>query len=199
MPKLTTVLLALLPLAPAALSAQIPADTVLLHRWVGTHDGRPLVLEFYDDTMLVVNDRYPLSYRLTPDSIIGFGDTTVVARWWMSVGRLILETPSGEITMAELPPLARPVAGRWTGGLGDAAGTNIELQVFANGTARWRTLPEGAWTQGEWDREARVLTFTWHDADETDWSGQYDPIGNAILFEQTVPGSGTSILRRAFR
>lgn len=199
MPKFAAILVALLPAVPAALSAQIPADTVLLHRWVGTHDGRPLVLEFYDDTMLVVNDQYPLSYRLTPDSLIGFGDTTIVARWWMSVGRLILSTPSGEVTMAELPPLARPVTGRWTGPLGNAASTDIELQIFANGTARWRTMPSGGWTSGEWDRETRVLTFTWHDADKSEWSGQYDPIGNAILFEQTVPGTSTTILRRAFR
>jgi hypothetical protein len=39
--------------------------------------------------------------------------------------------------------------------------------------------------------------FTWND--ESEWRGQYDPIGNAMLFEATVPESGSTILRKVFR
>jgi hypothetical protein len=35
--------------------------------------------------------------------------------------------------------------------------------------------------------------------DESEWRAHYDPIGNAILFEQTLPGAESSILRRIFR
>lgn len=201
MPLLIVLTLALLPCGAPALSAQqpFPADTAVLHRWVGTHDGRPLFLEFYGDSMLVVNDQYPLSFRLTPDSLVGFGDTTIVARWWMSDGRLILETSSGEVTMSEQGPLARPLTGRWVGPSGMAGGNDLELRMHANGTAEWRLLPGGSWTPGEWDRTSRTLDFTWHDAGETEWSGQYDPVGNAILFDHTAQGTSTTILRRAFR
>ena len=65
------------------------------------------------------------------------------------------------------------------------------------GSARWRRLPSGAWTYGEWDREMRIITFTW--SDESEWRGQYDPVGNAMLFEQTVPDAQPTILRRVFR
>ena len=49
-------------LVMAALLGAMPAvaqrDTTLTKRWVGLHLERPLELEFYGDTMLVVNDRY---------------------------------------------------------------------------------------------------------------------------------------------
>jgi len=52
-------------LVPAAAAAQ--RDSVLAHRWVGVHQGQPLQLEFYGDTMLVVDDQRALDYRLTGD------------------------------------------------------------------------------------------------------------------------------------
>lgn len=172
-------------------------DTILAHRWVGVHLGRPLQLEFYGDTMLVVNDEHVLDYRLTYDSLVAFGDTSIVGRYRIVMQRLLLETPSGLITMAEQSALARPLTGRWRGPLGTDDGAEVDLIIYADGTARWRRRSRGAWTQGEWDRDMRVITFTW--SDESDWRGQYDPVGNAILFEHTVPEAGTTILRKVFR
>jgi hypothetical protein len=99
--------------------------------------------------------------------------------------------------MAFQSPLARPLTGRWRGALGTADGVETELVIAPDGTARWRRLPTGGWTHGEWDRETRVITFIW--SDETEWRGQYDPTGNAMLFEATVAGAEATILRRVFR
>jgi hypothetical protein len=153
-------------------------DSVLAHRWVGLHLRQPLELEFYGDTMLVVNDTHVLNFRLTNDSLVATGDTTLAGRYRLVLGRMIFETPEDVVTMAMQSPLA-------------------ELVIYASGTARWRHLPSGRWADGEWDRETRLITFTW--ADSTEWRGQYDPVGNAILFEQTVDGAGSTILRRFFR
>jgi len=172
-------------------------DSLLAHRWVGVHLGRGLQLEFYGDTMLVVNDQHVLDFRLTHDSLVAFGDTSVVGRYRLVLQRLLLETPDGVVTMAFQSPLARPLTGHWQGSLGTADGVETELVIAPDGTARWRRLPEGAWTYGEWDRETRVITFTW--SDETEWRGQYDPIGNAMLFEVTVADAEPTILRRVFR
>jgi hypothetical protein len=172
-------------------------DSVLAHRWVGIHLREPLQFEFYGDTMLIVNDQYVVDFRLTDDSLVASGDTTVRGRYRLALGRLLLETPEGVVTMATQSALARPLTGRWQGGLGDEEGSTIELVMRVDGTGRWRKLPDGRWMDGEWDRETRIITFTW--ADETEWRAHYDPIGNALLFEQTVPGAGSSILRRVFR
>lgn len=172
-------------------------DSVLQSRWVGTHFGRMLNLEFYDDTMLVLNDEEPLNFRLTDDSLVAVGDTIIQARWRLVLGYLLLETPDGVITMASQSMLARPLTGRWVGPLGTSADTTIELEIYRNKTARWRPITGGRWTAGEWERETRDVTLTW--PDDTEWTGQYDPIGNAILFQQTVPQSSSTILRRAFR
>jgi hypothetical protein len=172
-------------------------DSVLAHRWVGLYLRQPLEFEFYGDTMLVVNDEHVLNFRLTNDSLVATGDTSVTGRYRLVLGRLLFETPEELATMAMQSPLARPLTGHWTGPLGTDDATTAELIIFASGIARWRRLPGGRWEDGEWDRETRMITFTW--ADSTEWHGQYDPIGNAILFERTVEGGETTILRRFFR
>lgn len=188
-------ILALLALVPSVAHAQ--RDSVLASRWVGIHKGRPLQFEFYGDTMLVVDDRVPLDFRLTPDSLVALGDTIVMASWRYVLGHLLLDTPDGPVTMSAQSELARPLTGRWVGTLGDADGTLIEMVLTLGGTAHWRALGTRAWTEGEWERESRLITFIW--PDETEWQGQYDPIGNALLLSHTVEGSEGSILRRAFR
>src|SRR5262245_17206175 len=67
-------------------------DTAVLKRWVGNYLERPLTLEFYGDTMLVVGDQHALNYRMTFDSLIATGDTTLVARYRLVRDRLLLET-----------------------------------------------------------------------------------------------------------
>jgi hypothetical protein len=173
-------------------------DSVLAHRWVGLYLREPLEFEFYGDTMLVVNDTHVLNFRLTDDSLIATGDTLVVGRYRLVLGRLLFETTSELVTMATQSPLARPLTGHWTGPLGTTTDdSEVELIIYASGVARWRRLPSGRWADGEWDRETRLITFTW--ADSTEWHGQYDPVGNAILFERTLEGGETTILRRFFR
>ena len=172
-------------------------DSVLSSRWVGMHQGRPLQFEFYGDTMLVVNDQWALTFHLTRDSLLAFGDTTVVGRYRLVRDRLLFETPAGMVTMAPQSYLARPLDGRWIGELGTADGAGLELIISPGGRARWRKPGAGPWIEGEWDRASRIITFVW--PDETEWKGQYDPVGNALLLEQTVEGAGSTILRRAFR
>lgn len=175
-------------------------ETQLRGRWVGLHQSETIRLEFYGDTMLVVNDQHALNYRATSDSLIATGDTTVTARYWFSYCRLLLETADGAvITMSSQQVLARPLTGRWVGDLGTSDGAQAELRLVANGTARWRVLPEGPWTDGEWERETRIITFTWAGTDSLPWIGHYDVEGNAILFDHTVPGSRTVIFQRVFR
>ncbi len=210
---IAAVLAGTLAATPAPLSAQ--RDTVVAHRWVGRHLGRPLFFEFYGDSILVVNDRHLLDYHLTRDSLIAIGDTTVVGRYRLARGWLLLATPDGVVTMAKQKFLARPLSGRWIGPLGTEDGTLVDLRIFSNGVARWRTLPSGKWTVGEWDRTSRVITFTWETEEtnaaeraeeeeeegdtENEWRALYDPIANALLFEVTVPDAETTILRRWLR
>ena len=187
--------LALLPTPQQGESCQ----TQLTGRWVGQHNRQTLLLEFYGDTMLVVNDRYPLNFRVSGDSLFATGDTTITARYWFSYCRLLLEPPDGsEVTMTYQAPLARPLTGRWVGDLGPPKNGTAEMRISANGSARWHMLPSGSWTDGDWERATRLITFTWA-TDTIPWLGHYDPEGNAILFDHTVPGSGTAIFRRIFR
>jgi hypothetical protein len=181
--------------APRAVAAQ--ADSVLANRWVGVHRGRPLQFEFYGDTMLVVDDAHVLNFRLTGDSLVAYGDTSIAGRYRLVLDRMLLETPDGVVTMAVQSALARPLTGRWRGWLGTDDEAEAEVVIFASGTAQWRRLPGGRWLTGEWDREMRTVTFTW--VDESEWRGQYDPMGNAMLLDSTVVGSQTTILRRVFR
>lgn len=174
-------------------------ETSLRGRWVGLHRNETLLLEFYGDSMLVVNDQHPLSYRVTSDSLLAGGDTTLSAHYWFSYCRLLLEAPDGSmITMASQRVLARPLTGRWVGDLGTPDGAQGELRIAAGGTARWHPLPDGPWKDGEWERETRIITFTWA-ADSIPWVGHYDPEGNALLFDHTVTGSRTAIFHRVFR
>ncbi|MBI2537433.1 MAG: hypothetical protein HYW06_10835 [Gemmatimonadetes bacterium] len=175
-------------------------ETSLTGRWVGLHQNQTLHLEFYGDTMLVVNDQYPLTFRATSDSLTATGDTTVAARYWFSFCRLLLETPDHSVvTMSSQGVLARPLTGRWVGGLGTPDGAEAELRLAPSGTARWHLLPDGPWTEGEWERQTRIITFTWAGSDTIPWVGHYDVEGNAILFERTVPNSRTAIFHRVFR
>ena len=189
---------------PGAVRAQ--RDSVLASRWVGLHNGRTIQFEFYGDTMLVVDDAIPLTFRLTGDSLVATGDTLIVARWRYVLGHVLLDTPDGPLTMSAQSFLARPLTGRWVGPLGDEAETMIEMRLHLGGTAYWRRFGAGGWTQGEWERESRLITFTWPNpragADNEEpllWHGQYDPIGNNLLLQQTVEGSHGTILRRAYR
>ncbi len=193
--------LLLLLLAGAAATRQgTQCETSLTGRWVGLHKGQTLHLEFYGDTMMVVNDQYPLTFHATQDSLVASGDTTVAGRYWFSFCRLLLETPGRDlITMSSQGLLARPLTGRWVGALGTPDGAEAELRLAASGAARWHLLPDGPWTEGEWERETRIITFTWAGADTIPWVGHYDVEGNAILFERTVANSRATIFHRAFR
>ena len=194
------------------------ADQRLLKRWVGVHQGRPLWLDFYGDTMLIVNDMYALEYFASPRWIEAVGDTSFRVTYWFARDRLLLETDEGQIvTMAEQDPLARPLfAGRWRGTTIGRDEPVIDLLMYRGGVARYRTVPGRGWIEGEYDRSTRVITFTWFAdtleleaegeavPDSLEWIGQYDPAGNALLFpgtipEESLPDAGTVVLRRAFR
>jgi len=183
----------------AAATPQAQADNPLLRRWVGTHQRQTLHLDFYGDTMLVVNDAHVLDFVATQDSIIAFGDTSFAVHYRFALGRLLLRTVEGNvITMAPQPALARPLFGHWLGTPNGNGQTRIELWMRANGTALWRETPGGTWTNGEWDRTSRIISFTWF-PDSVAWSGLYDPGGNSLLLEETTPEFGSVILRRFFR
>lgn len=201
-----TLAVILLACAAAPAAAQQP-DSLLLGRWVGIHkENRSLTLEFYGDTMLVVGDRYPLNYRLTADSIIATGDTSLAVRYRRSFGKLLLEPADGDIiTMSPQIPLGRPLIGHWVGDV-DTAGTTqtAELWLDVQRGARWRSMPNGKWAIGEWDRQTRKVTMTWESGGE--WSGLYDPLRNTLLLEPVTdstgveqPGGATGVLRRVFR
>ncbi|MGD2134681.1 MAG: hypothetical protein PVF27_00920 [Gemmatimonadales bacterium] len=183
-------------LAAAAVAWQ--ADARLLRRWVGTHQNRPLTFEFFGDTMLVVNDATALDYRARGGTLEARGDTAFTVSYWFAMDRLLLRTAEGNIiTMAPQDVLARPLDGRWRGStLG--SGVTVELRMLRGGIASWREVPGGAWIAGEWDRDSRVITFTWL-PDSVVWTGRYDPGGNALLFEETDLQGGTVILHRAYR
>lgn len=179
---------------------RVPSDSGVLRRWVGTKpDGRPLYLEFFGDTMLVVNDTYALNYRLTPDSLTAVGDTSLSFRYRLSFGKLLLETTEYVLTMSPQSPLARPLTGTWIGEvLGSESSNTVRLDLLRGGAARWRPTQGGSWQVGEWDRLARTIDLLWL-PDSVTWMGQYDPTGNAILFEEIEEGSGPAIFRRLFR
>lgn len=210
-PALVLLTALFLPLSTAA--QQHVADTgqitwvdSLQTRWVGTHLGRPLHIDFYGDTMVVVNDRFAADYQATRDSIVVFGDTSFSVHYRFALDRMILRTDSGNvITMSAQGPLARPLRGNWFGTPGRLRDSLIELQMDARGAAYWRTLPRGEWIEGEWDRFSREITFTWLPdstagrPDSTQWVGMYNPVRSQLLFNETLPESGVTILRRFFR
>jgi len=156
--------------------------------------------------MVVVNDQHVADYYATRDSIVVFGDTSFSVHYRFALDRMIVRTDSGNvITMAAQSPLARPLRGRWYGTPGMLDGSPIELQMLADGRAWWRRTSSGSWVEGEWDRFSREITFTWlPDAaagrpDSTAWVGMYIPERSQLLFDETIPGGGVTILRRFFR
>lgn len=184
----------------ALLSGQLRGQGERLQgRWVGTHLGEALHLDFYGDTMVVVNDRYAAHFRATPDSVIVRGDTAFAVRHWSVLDRLLLETAEGKvITMTRQSILARPIEGMWRGAPPGAGDRTVLLELFRGGTARWRLAPEGSWTSGEWDRRSRVIEFTWL-PDSTVWTGRYDPLGEALLFDEAPPVGAAVVLRKVYR
>ena len=166
----------------------VQSDHRLLNRWVGTHDRRPWWLDFYGDTMLVVDDTLLLDFRITPDSLIARGDTSFAVTYWFVRDRLLIHTVEGEIiTMAPQDHMARPIHGDWRG-------DGIRLRIWRGGVATWRG------TRGEWRRRSRLVTFTWL-PDSIEWTAQYDPLGAALLTTMMEPDSSTRtvILRKALR
>jgi hypothetical protein len=177
-------------LAVFALGSQlgIQSDHRLMNRWVGTHDGRPWWLDFYGDTMLVVDDTLLLDFRITRDSLIAHGDTSFAVAYWFVRDRLLIQTADGEIiTMAPQDHMARPIHGDWRG-------DGIRLRIWRGGIATWRG------TRGEWRRRSRLILFTWL-PDSLEWTAQYDPIGAALLTTMMEPDSSsrTVILRKGLR
>ncbi len=161
--------------------------------------GRPMHLEFYGDTMLILNDSHVLDFVVSDDSIVAIGDTSFAVSYRFAFNRLLLTTDEGKIiTMTAQDPLARPLWGRWLGTPLGKSDRPVELSMFRNGIARWRWFPEGSWVEGEWDRFTRIITFTWL-PDSLEWTARYDPGGNSLLFEETDEEKGTLILRRVFR
>ncbi len=185
-------------LLAATLVAATQANPRLLRRWVGSYQGRPMHLDFYGDTMLVLNDALALDYRATRDSLVAVGDTSFAVSFWFALDRMLLQTAQGDvITMAPQDVLARPIEGRWLGTPSDSD-RPIELRMTRSGTARWRREPDGTWVSGEWDRVMRVILFTWL-PDSVVWTARYDPGGNAMLVSDIPPDGGSVILRRFFR
>lgn len=185
-----------LVLSAAAWTAQ---DTDrLLNRWVGTHQAAPLHFDFYGDTMLLLNDETPLSFSVDGDSLTAWGDTTFTVRYWFAMDRLlILTAESTVVTMARQDRMARPIWGDWRG---SPIGRNqrVQLDLLRGGVARYRVLPGGTWHAGEWNRTARIISFTW-EPDSTEWEGRFDPAGAALLFDSAYAGSGTVVLRKVYR
>lgn len=171
-------------------------DAALFKRWIGTHEGRPLVLDFYGDSMVVVNDEHVGGYEVSGRRLSVTGDTTFSVTYWFALDRLLLETEAGIVlTMAPQDPLARPMFGQWVGT--STSGRGLELYLGRGGVARWRSTGSG-WVNGEWDRRSRTITFTWM-PDSTSWTAQYDPLGAALLFEVMEPDTGIVVLRHRYR
>ena len=164
----------------------------LLSRWVGTHDGRPWVIDFYGDSMLVVDDEHVLDFQLLGDSLVAYGDTSFAVSYWFVRDRLLVQTAAGEIiTMAPQDHLARPLHGNWRGG-------GINLWMGRGGVTRWRPADGGSWQDGEWERRTRIISFLWL-PDSLEWTAQYDPPGAALLFSEMESRTSPVVLRKAFR
>lgn len=159
----------------------------------------PLYLDFYGDTMVVVNDSYVADYHATYDSIVVVGDTSFAVRYWFSLDRLLLETAEGKlVTMARQSEYARPIEGLWRGTPIGHPDVFVTIQMWRGGIARRRMTPATDWTDGEWDRQSRIIRFTWM-PDSITWEGSYDPLGEALLFDSTEADLGTLVLRKVYR
>lgn len=188
----------LLSLVAAASLAGAQAP-ILQGRWVGTHNNRPLHLDFYGDTMVVVNDTYPASYQATYDSLMVSGDTAFAVSYWFSLDRLLLRTMDGKVvTMSRQDELARPIQGVWRGSPVGKPDRVVQLQMARGGIARRRSIPGGTWVDGEWNRRSRTIQFTWM-PDSLVWVASYDALGQALLFNETDDSTGTLVLRKVWR
>ena len=168
-------------------------------RWVGTHNNSPLHLDFYGDTMVVVNDAYPASYHVTYDSLVVYGDTSFAVSYWFSLDRLLLRTMDGKVvTMSRQDELARPIQGLWQGSPVGKPEHTVVLRMERGGIARRRSLPAGTWVEGEWNRRSRTIRFTWM-PDSLTWVASYDAGGQALLFNETDETTGTLVLRKVWR
>ncbi len=163
-------------------------QTRILKRWVGAKvNGRPLWLDFFSDTMLVVSDNvrnYPVDYALTPRNLIIYGDTALShmlhhvfhrfhdsteafvpnfqfgLRYRFSLEKLLIEDEDKvTITMTEQNPLARPIEARWIADLPDS--TQMELFLSRSGDASHRIRPGGSRVFGKWERRSREIEFDW--------------------------------------
>lgn len=177
-------------LAVFAIGSQlsVQSDHRLMNRWVGTHDGHPWWLDFYGDTMLVVDDTLLLDFRITRDSLVAYGDTSFAVAYWFVRDRLLVQAADGEIiTMALQDHMARPIHGDWRG-------DGIRMRIWRGGVVT------RSGTRGEWRRRSRVILFTWL-PDSLEWTAQYDPIGAALLTTVVEPDSSTRtvILRKGLR
>lgn len=176
----------------------------LLQRWVGTHLGRPIFLDFYGDSLVVVNDHHVADFWHSRDSLNVFGDTTFAVRYEFRYDKMLIENAEGNIvTMSPQSLAARPVYGalggqwgRWAGNTLDGRQLVVEMRRIGN-LARWRWGTSGGWTNGTWTRSARTFVFAWG-PDSTEWRATYDA-PRALIFEETQPGSGLTILRRSIR
>ena len=214
---LATAVLVLTVLAVWPAQGQPTAPDPLLRRWVGTHLGRPLFLDFYGDSLLVVNDYWVLGFWYGPDSLIAYGDTSFAVRYRFSYDKLLIENAEGNtVTMSPQPTLARPVfggRGTWATWIARADSGQLELQITRIGKrARWRRVPGGRWVEGTWRQLGRTFTFEWDStgaltppveglpADSThQWSGLYDARAHQFIFEHTEPGTRVAIFRHRLR
>lgn len=188
-------LILLSALVTFALGSQVAVQSHdrLLNRWVGTNQQRQWWIDFYDDTMLIVDDTLILDFRTTRDSLIASGDTSFSVAYWFVRDRLLIQTAAGDIiTMAPQDRLARPIHGDWRG-------EGIQLRIRRGGVAAWRD-GTGTWHYGEWQRRSRSLRFTWL-PDSLVWTAEYDPLGPALLADVIEPDSSTrtAIIRKALR
>jgi hypothetical protein len=179
----------------AAVAAR-QGDPRLHGRWIGTYQSQPLILDFYGDTMLVVNDSLALNYEARGGVLRAWGDSTLGGTYWFALDRMLFETGANEVvTMARQDVLARPLFGEWRGTwTGDQI---IQLHLARGGVASYQIPGQSGRTGGEWDRSSRTITFTWL-PDSIIWQAMYDPGSNALLF-QNVPERGTLFLYRAYR
>ncbi len=211
----------------------VPSDSQenrLLRRWVGAKvNGIPLWLDFFGDSMLAISDnvnQFAANYALTPNTLVVYGDsvfmrvlatafdrnregedfsgrTSFEMRYRFSLERLLVEADGVTITMSPQSVLARRIEANWIADLPD--GTQMLLQLFRSGSARYRVAPGGSWVGGDWERNAREITFDWNrDSVETPdstliWNGLYDARGDQIVLENAGEGTGTTIFRRIIR
>lgn len=211
----------------------VPSDSQenrLLHRWVGAKvNGLPLWLDFFGDSMLVISDnvnQFAANYALTPNALVVYGDSVLMRilatafnrnregedfgerssfeiRYRFSLERLLIEADGVTITMSPQSVLARRIEARWIADLPD--GHQLELRLDRAGTVRYRVSPGGSWVWGDWERNAREITFDWNrDSAEVPeetliWNGAYDARGDQIVLENVGVGTGTTIFRRIIR